>query len=55
MTNESEGAHDNRQCTITLRGKLECGKEVESCQSSDFMIMGKMKSEFHRLKTEQIE
>ena len=48
IKNESEGVHDNHQCTFTLRGKLECGK------ASDLMIMDKMRSAFHRLTTENI-
>jgi len=55
MTNESEGAHDNHKCTFTFRGKLECGKEDEPCQALDFMIMDKMRSEYQRLTTENIE
>jgi hypothetical protein len=54
MKNLSEGAHDNHQCTFTLRGKFECGKEDEPCQASDLMIMDKMRSAFQRLTTENI-
>lgn len=45
-----EGIH----CNFTLLGKLESGNTVETTQASESEIMAKMRSDFQRLTTENI-